>query len=69
MFLRAGQIGILDLRRAEVLDGAAKRIQRQLHTFIARRDFFSTRAAAFAIQSYCRGLLLLAAFDLFLFVM
>ncbi|PNT33005.2 hypothetical protein POPTR_006G220000v4 [Populus trichocarpa] len=57
VFLRAGQIGILDLRRAEVLDGAAKRIQRQLHTFIARRDFFSTRAAAFAIQSYCRGCL------------
>nr|TKR99635.1 hypothetical protein D5086_0000190650 [Populus alba] len=56
VFLRAGQIGILDLRRAEVLDGAAKRIQRQLHTFIARRDFFSTRAAAFAIQSYCRAL-------------
>ncbi|KAB5553062.1 hypothetical protein DKX38_010373 [Salix brachista] len=57
VFLRAGQIGILDLRRAEVLDGAAKRIQRQLCTFIARRDFLATRAAAFAIQSYCRGCL------------
>ncbi|KAF9680941.1 hypothetical protein SADUNF_Sadunf06G0173900 [Salix dunnii] len=57
VFLRAGQIGILDLRRAEVLDGAAKRIQRQLRTFIARQDFFATRAAAFAIQSYCRGCL------------
>ncbi|KAJ6698251.1 PROTEIN OPAQUE1-LIKE [Salix purpurea] len=57
VFLRAGQIGILDLRRAEVLDGAAKRIQRQLCTFIARRDFLAKRAAAFAIQSYCRGCL------------
>ncbi|CAK7352766.1 unnamed protein product [Dovyalis caffra] len=57
VFLRAGQIGILDLRRAEVLDGAAKRIQRKLRTFIARRDFVATRAAAFAIQSYCRGCL------------
>lgn len=57
MFLRAGQIGVLDSRRAEVLDNAAKRIQRQLRTFIARKDFVATRAAAFALQAYCRGLL------------
>ena len=55
VFLRAGQIGILDSRRAEVLDNAAKCIQRRLRTFIARRDFDSTRAAAFSIQAYCRG--------------
>ncbi|XP_055960444.1 myosin-15 isoform X2 [Mercurialis annua] len=57
VFLRAGQIGLLDSRRAEVLDNAAKRIQRRLRTFIAYKNFISTRTAAIAIQSYCRGLL------------
>lgn len=55
VFLRAGQIGVLDSRRAEVLDNAAKVIQRRLQTFIARRDFVSARAASFALQAYCRG--------------
>ncbi|KAK4854336.1 hypothetical protein QYF36_022466 [Acer negundo] len=57
VFLRAGQIGILDSRRAEVLDTAAKRIQRQLQTFIAHRNFVSIRSAAFSLQAYCRGCL------------
>ncbi|KAL5559547.1 hypothetical protein UlMin_035758 [Ulmus minor] len=57
VFLRAGQIGVLDSRRAEVLDNAAKLIQRQLRTFNARRGFVSTRAAAFVLQAYCRGCL------------
>jgi myosin-5 len=55
VFLRAGQIGILDSRRAEILDNAAKRVQRRFRTFIAHRDFISTRAAASAFQAYCRG--------------
>ncbi|KAL1315385.1 hypothetical protein HN51_042153 [Arachis hypogaea] len=55
VFLRAGQIGILDSRRAEVLDNAAKCIQRRLRTFILHRDFISLRAAAISIQSCCRG--------------
>lgn len=55
VFLRAGQIGVLDSRRAEVLDNAAKLIQRRLQTFISRRDFTLTRAAAFVFQAYCRG--------------
>ncbi|MED6221447.1 hypothetical protein PIB30_054772 [Stylosanthes scabra] len=55
VFLRAGQIGILDSRRAEVLDNAAKRIQRRLRTFILHREFISLRAAAVSIQSCCRG--------------
>ena len=55
MFLRTGQIGVLDLRRAEVLDNAAKLIQRQLRTFIARKDFVVARAAALVLQAYCRG--------------
>ncbi|PON73111.1 Myosin head motor domain containing protein [Parasponia andersonii] len=57
VFLRAGQIGVLDSRRAEVLDNAAKVIQRQLRTYIARRDFISTRAASFVLQAFCRGCL------------
>ncbi|XP_020236584.1 myosin-15 isoform X2 [Cajanus cajan] len=55
VFLRAGQICILDSRRADVLDSAAKCIQRRLRTFIARRDFISIRAAAHSLQSCCRG--------------
>jgi len=55
VFLRAGQIGILDSRRSEVLDNAAKFIQRRLHTFIAHRDFISIRAAAVSLQACCRG--------------
>ncbi|KAM7507421.1 hypothetical protein LguiA_017874 [Lonicera macranthoides] len=55
VFLRAGQIGVLDSRRAEVLDSAAKRIQGRLRTFIARRDFISKLAASISLQAYCRG--------------
>lgn len=57
VFLRAGQIGILDSRRAEVLDSAARCIQRQWRTFIAHRSFVSIRAAAFVLQALCRGCL------------
>uniref|UniRef100_A0A2P2M2P9 Uncharacterized protein MANES_16G086100 n=1 Tax=Rhizophora mucronata TaxID=61149 RepID=A0A2P2M2P9_RHIMU len=57
VFLRAGQIGILDSRRAEVLDSAAKCIQRRLRTCIAHWSFIATRRAAFVLQAYCRGLL------------
>ncbi|KAJ0090740.1 hypothetical protein Patl1_13760 [Pistacia atlantica] len=57
VFLRAGQIGILDSRRAEVLDNSASHIQHQWRTFIARRSFVSIRAAAFSLQAYCRGCL------------
>ncbi|MBA0866168.1 hypothetical protein Goshw_018571 [Gossypium schwendimanii] len=57
VFLRAGQIGVLDSRRAEVLDMAAKRIQHRLRTFIAHRKFISARVAAIALQAYCRGCL------------
>ncbi|KAH0643782.1 hypothetical protein KY290_035242 [Solanum tuberosum] len=55
VFLRAGQIGILDSRRAEILDLSAKQIQSRLRTFLARRDFISNRMAAIHLQSCCRG--------------
>lgn len=63
VFLRAGQIGVLDSRRAEVLDNAAKCIQGRLKTFIARRSFVSIRAVALSLQAYCRGYLARAVYE------
>ncbi|KAF5202477.1 Myosin-15 [Thalictrum thalictroides] len=63
IFLRAGQIAILDSRRAEVLDNAAKLIQNRLRTFIALRNFTSTRGASIILQTYCRGCLARALFS------
>ncbi|CAA0838022.1 Myosin-15 [Striga hermonthica] len=57
VFLRAGQIAILDSRRAEVLDSAAKRIQSRLRTFVARKDFVARRFATLSLQACCRGYL------------
>ncbi|KAJ8542159.1 hypothetical protein K7X08_017025 [Anisodus acutangulus] len=57
VFLRAGQIGILDSRRAEILDSSAKKVQSRLRTFLAHRDFISNRMAAIHLQSCCRGYL------------
>ncbi|CAN8327172.1 unnamed protein product [Cochlearia groenlandica] len=57
VFLRASQIGILDSRRAEVLDASARFIQRRLRTYVTRQNFISLRASAISIQAYCRGCL------------
>ncbi|KAL4195806.1 hypothetical protein AMTRI_Chr04g180180 [Amborella trichopoda] len=57
VFLRAGQIAVLDALRAEVLDNAAKTIQGRYRTFIARRSYLLTRDAAIMLQAYCRGCL------------
>ncbi|XAR53459.1 Myosin ATPase [Bertholletia excelsa] len=57
VFLRAGQMAELDARRAEVLGKAAKKIQRQIRTYIARKDFISLRQAAIQLQSCWRGML------------
>ncbi|KZV36499.1 myosin-15-like [Dorcoceras hygrometricum] len=57
VFLRAGQIGILDSRRAEVLDSAARRIQSRLRTLVTRRDFVTRRFASISLQAVCRGYL------------
>lgn len=48
----------LDARRTEVLGNAARTIQRQVRTYIARKEFISLRRAAFHLQSHCRGILL-----------
>lgn len=56
VFLRAGQMAELDARRTEVLGRAAKTIQRQIRTYIARKEFILLRKAAIQLQSCWRGL-------------
>lgn len=58
VFLRAGQMAELDARRAEVLGNAARIIQRQIRTYIARKEFIALRKAAIVLQSYWRGIFL-----------
>ncbi|KAL9463743.1 hypothetical protein AB3S75_001531 [Citrus x aurantiifolia] len=55
VFLRAGQMAELDARRAEVLGNAARKIQRQTRTYIARKEFILLRNAAVIWQSFLRG--------------
>ncbi|KAK6120385.1 hypothetical protein DH2020_045865 [Rehmannia glutinosa] len=56
VFLRAGQMAELDARRAEVLGNAARTIQRQIRTYIARKEFVSLRQAAIRLQSCWRAI-------------
>ncbi|GJT52189.1 myosin-17-like protein [Tanacetum coccineum] len=56
VFLRAGQMAELDARRAEVLGNAARIIQRQMRTYIARKEYISIRKAAIQLQACWRGL-------------
>lgn len=53
----------LDTRRAEVLGNAAKTIQRQIRTYIARRDFVVLRRAAIQLQSCWRGTSIFFTFE------
>ncbi|XP_016580015.1 myosin-17 isoform X1 [Capsicum annuum] len=57
VFLRAGQMAELDARRAEVLGNAAKIIQRQIRTYIMRKEFVALRQAAIQLQSCWRAML------------
>ncbi|KAI4303015.1 hypothetical protein MLD38_038696 [Melastoma candidum] len=57
VFLRAGQMAELDARRAEVLNIAARTLQRRVRTYQARRRFIALRKATIIIQSICRGCL------------
>ncbi|MCL7033207.1 hypothetical protein MKW94_004549, partial [Papaver nudicaule] len=45
----------LDARRAEVLSNAAKTIQRQIRTHIARKQFLALRKATIHVQALWRG--------------
>ncbi|TVU34255.1 hypothetical protein EJB05_16086, partial [Eragrostis curvula] len=55
VFLRAGQMADLDARRAEVLGRAARIIQRQICTYIAKKQFAVLRRSATQLQSFVRG--------------
>ncbi|KAJ7558148.1 hypothetical protein O6H91_04G026500 [Diphasiastrum complanatum] len=55
VFLRAGQMAVLDAKRAEVLSSAATLIQRQVRTFLAQREFWAMRRAATCIQAHWQG--------------
>ncbi|KMT04856.1 hypothetical protein BVRB_7g170250 [Beta vulgaris subsp. vulgaris] len=54
VFLRAGQMAELDARRAEVLGNAARKIQRSIRTYIARKEFVALREFAIQLQALCR---------------
>lgn len=60
VFLRAGQMAELDARRAEVLANAAKLIQRQIQTYISRKEFIALRRATIHTQKIWRGYALFA---------
>lgn len=55
VFLRAGQMAELDARRTEVLADAARRIQRQIRTYLARKDFIILRKATINMQKNWRA--------------
>ncbi|ONK60494.1 uncharacterized protein A4U43_C08F19090 [Asparagus officinalis] len=57
IFLRAGQMAELDARRIEVLANAARLIQRQIRTYITRKEFTVLRKATIGIQKLWRGCL------------
>lgn len=48
----------LDARRAEVLGNAARKIQRSIRTYIARKEFVALREFAIQLQALCRCMLL-----------
>ncbi|KAE8720964.1 Myosin-5 [Hibiscus syriacus] len=55
VFLRAGQMAELDAKRAEVLNSAAKIIQRRICTHISHKRFLAIRKASVNLQAICRG--------------
>lgn len=54
------------MRRAEVLENAARHIQGRFRTFITRKEFVKTREASISIQAYCRGKISVALSPYFL---
>ncbi|CAN1340154.1 XI-K [Linum perenne] len=63
VFLRAGQMAELDARRAEMLGNAARIIQMEIRTYIARKEFVKLRRSAIHLQSHCRGVLARKQFE------
>ncbi|KAI4340291.1 hypothetical protein MLD38_025142 [Melastoma candidum] len=55
VFLRAGQMAELDVRRTEVLGRSASIIQRKTRSYLVRRSFVLLKQSALALQAACRG--------------
>ncbi|KAL6005214.1 hypothetical protein ACLOJK_005776 [Asimina triloba] len=55
VFLRAGQMAELDARRIEVLANAARLIQRQIRTYLTRKEFIVLRKATIHLQKLWRA--------------
>lgn len=55
VFLRAGQMAELDARRNEVLGLSAKKIQRKVRSYLARKNFILLKKSATTLQASCRG--------------
>ncbi|XP_031114394.1 myosin-12-like [Ipomoea triloba] len=55
VFLRAGQMAELDARRTYKVFIAARIIQRQIRTYITRKEFIALRQAAVQMQSCWRA--------------
>ena len=62
VFLRAGQIAVLDSRRAEVLDNSAKVIQCYFRMFLARRNYLNVIRVSLVLQAFCRGMTIITSF-------
>ena len=56
IFLRGGQMAVLDKLRQEKLNKAALEIQKHIRGFVARRQFQRTKAAVLALQAGTRGM-------------
>ncbi|CAM0882392.1 unnamed protein product [Alopecurus aequalis] len=55
VFLRAGQMAELDARRTEVRNTAARGVQSQFRTHVAREQFLMRRNASVCLQSFVRA--------------
>ncbi|KAL0785512.1 hypothetical protein Bca101_001758 [Brassica carinata] len=55
IFLRAGQMAELDARRTEVLAGATRLIQRQIRTYLTRKEFLGQKKATIFVQKILRA--------------
>jgi myosin V len=55
VFLRAGQMAELDGRRTEMRNSAARGLQSQFRTHVAREQFLVLRDTSICLQSFVRG--------------
>ncbi|KAJ1285096.1 hypothetical protein BS78_03G254900 [Paspalum vaginatum] len=55
VFLRAGQMAELDARRTEMRNNAARGVQSQFRTHVAREQFLVLRDASICLQSFVRA--------------